>query len=60
MSSFIEYLKETKDEISHVSWPTQKQAISYTVLVVAISVVLALILALFDFAFSAALDWFIK
>ncbi len=58
--SFIEYLKDTKDEISHVSWPTQKQAITYTALVVGISVVLALLLALFDFAFGQALDWFIK
>lgn len=60
MSSFIKYLKDTKDEIAHVSWPTQKQAVTYTVLVIGISVVLALLLALFDFVFSYALDWFIQ
>ncbi len=60
MSSFIEYLKDTKDEISHVSWPTQKQAVTYTALVIGISIVLSLLLALFDFVFSYALDWFIQ
>lgn len=58
--SFIDYLKDTKDEISHVSWPTQKQAVTYTALVVGISIVLALLLGFFDFIFSYALDWFIQ
>jgi preprotein translocase SecE subunit len=60
MSRFIDYLKDTKDEIGHVSWPTQKQALTYTALVIGISVVLALFLSLFDFIFSYALDWFIQ
>lgn len=60
MSRFIDYLKDTKDEIGHVSWPTQKQAVTYTALVIGISVVLALFLALFDFIFSYVLDWFIQ
>ncbi len=60
MSRFIDYLKDTKDEVGHVSWPTQKQAVTYTALVIGISVVLSLFLALFDFIFSYALDWFIQ
>lgn len=60
MSSFIDYLKDTKEEIGHVSWPTQKQATVYTALVIGISVVVAIFLAAFDFIFSYALNWFIK
>jgi preprotein translocase subunit SecE len=60
MSNLIEYLKDTKDEILHVSWPTQKQALTYTALVIGISVVTALFLAAFDFIFGYALDWFVK
>ncbi len=60
MSRFIEYLKDTKDEVMHVSWPTQKQAATYTALVVGISVVVAVFLALFDYIFSLGLNWFIK
>jgi preprotein translocase SecE subunit len=60
MSRFIDYLKDTKDEVGHVSWPTQKQAVTYTALVIGVSIVFSLFLALFDFIFSYALDWFIQ
>lgn len=58
--SFINYLKETKDEVSHVSWPTHKQALTYTGLVIGISAVAAIFLAVFDFVFELGLNWFIK
>ena len=60
MSRFINYLKDTQAELKHVSWPTQKQSIIYTALVVGISVVVAILVGLFDFVFSRGLDWFIK
>ena len=60
MSNFIDYLKDTKDEISHVSLPTQKQAVTYTALVIGISAVVAVFLAVFDYLFGIGLDWFIK
>ncbi len=59
MSRFINYLKDTRVELAHVSWPTQKQAAVYTALVVAISLVIAVLLGLFDFLFARALDWFL-
>ena len=60
MSQFINYLKDTKNELKHISWPTQKQSIVYTALVVGISIVISLFVGLFDFVFSRGLDWFIK
>ena len=48
----VDYLRETKGELKHVSWPTKKQAIIFTVLVIIISVVTSLILSGFDFGFS--------
>jgi preprotein translocase subunit SecE len=50
-----EYIKETKAEMSHVSWPTRKQAISYTIMVIGVSVITALLLGLFDYIFSRLL-----
>jgi len=47
-----DYIKETKVELKHVTWPTRKQAIMYTVLVILVSVVVALLLGLFDYIFS--------
>ncbi len=59
MSRLVEYLKETKLELNHVSWPTQKQAAVSTVLVILISVITALFLGFFDFVFRTLLDTFI-
>ncbi len=55
--ALIEYLKETKAELKHVSWPTRKQAIALTVVVIAISIFTALFLGLFDTIFSTLLKW---
>ena len=50
-----EYIKETKAEMAHVTWPSRKQAISYAAAVVIVSVATALLLALFDLIFSRLL-----
>jgi preprotein translocase subunit SecE len=60
MSQFINYLKDTLAELKHVSWPTHKQAVVYSALVIAISILVALFIGAFDFGFSRGLDWFIK
>lgn len=60
MSGFINYLKDTIAEMKHVSWPTQKQSVVYTALVVVISIIVAILVGIFDFGFSKGLDWFIK
>ncbi len=60
MSRFIDYLKDTKAEVKHVSWPTQRQAMVFTVLVVVFSVAVALLLGLADFVFGEGLNWFIS
>ena len=58
MSRFVQYLKDTRGELKHVSWPTQRQTIIYTVLVIIISIFTAAFLGLFDFLFTEALNIF--
>jgi preprotein translocase subunit SecE len=50
-----EYIKETKGEMKHVTWPSKKQAINYSALVVGVSVVTALVLAIIDRIFNLGL-----
>ena len=50
-----EYLQETKVELAHVSWPTRKQAIAYSVVVIIVSFVTAFYLGAFDYLFSLIL-----
>jgi len=56
MKKFIEYIKAVRNELTHVSWPTRNQAILYTLLVIVISIVVALMLGAFDFLFTLGLE----
>lgn len=55
----INYIKDTRGELKHVSWPTKKQAIIFTTLVIVISFFTAMLLGFFDFVFSFLLETFI-
>jgi len=57
--SVISYLKETKGELSHVNWPTRRQSIVFSLVVIIISILTAFFLGLFDFIFSKILNIFI-
>jgi len=59
MSKLTEYLKETKGELKHVSWPTRNQAILFTVIVIVFSFVVAIFLGAFDYIFAMILKMFI-
>ncbi len=56
MGGLIQYLKDTREELRHVAWPTQTQTIVYTLLVAAISLGVAAYLGLFDFLFTTGLS----
>ncbi len=51
MSKISNFLKEIKAELSHVVWPTRKQTIYYTILVIVLSIVVAYFLGIFDYIF---------
>jgi preprotein translocase subunit SecE len=50
--SFIDYVRDTKGELKHVSWPTRKQAMAFTALVIVLSIAVSIYLGLFDFLFT--------
>ncbi len=56
---FIDYLKDTRAELRHVTWPTRRQAISYTIIVLVISIGTGLFLGLLDFVFAKVISRFI-
>ena len=49
---FINYLKDTRLEMRKVQWPTRREAVRFTVTIIAVSVGLALVLGGFDFVFT--------
>jgi preprotein translocase SecE subunit len=56
MGGLTQYLKDTREEMRHVAWPTQTQTIVYTLLVAAISLGIAAYLGLFDFLFTTGVS----
>jgi len=52
MKKLFNYFRETKGEMKHVTWPTRKQTIAYTSLVIFISIVIAIYLGVFDSIFT--------
>lgn len=49
----INYFKEVRAEMKHVTWPTRTQAIVYTAVVVAVSILTAFYLGLWDYLFTS-------
>jgi len=60
MVSPTEYFREVVRELKKVSWPSRKQTINKTMLVIAISILLAIYLGGLDFIFQKLAEMLIK
>jgi len=56
MKSIIKYLRNSKEELFKVTWPTKQQTINTTVLVVVFSAGIAAFLGGLDYGLSQLLD----
>ncbi len=54
-----DYLKSTKLEVKNVNWPTRRETIRFTLLVLAVSAAIAAYLGFLDFIFIKILEKFI-
>jgi preprotein translocase subunit SecE len=51
-NAIVRYFKETRAEIRKVSWPTREEATNLTVIVLAVTVVMAIFLGAVDYIFA--------
>lgn len=58
-NKLINFIKEARIELTKVNWPTKKQTVNYTLIVIGISVVVAIFLWGLDKIFSYFLEKFI-
>ena len=49
------YLKEVKLEMRKVDWPTQKEWVRHTIMVIVVALVVAVVLSVFDLTFTGIL-----
>jgi len=59
MQQFTQYLRDTLSEMKQVKWPTTYQTFIYSLLVIAISAIVALFLGAFDYVFSKVIQFII-
>lgn len=60
MNTFINYLKSVKMEMRHVVWPTKKEAINHSIIVILLSIIMAIIFYFSDLILTKLLDLLIK
>lgn len=53
--SIVSFLKETRSELRHVTWPTRTKAFIYTIIIILFSVGLGYMLGGFDAIFRVVL-----
>ncbi len=53
------YFKEVKVEMNKVNWPTKNETISYTLVVIGVSIVISAYLGALDFLFTSVLNFFL-
>ena len=59
MNKVINYIKESYNELVHkVSWPTQQELTSSTVVVMSASLIMAMVLFAIDFSFKSIVHFF--
>ena len=54
--SVTSYFKEVRSELRHVSWPNRRQVITYTAVVIGVSLAVAVYLGVLDYAFTAVIQ----
>ncbi len=58
-NQIVTFFKEARAELMKVNWPSKKQTINYTILVIGISIAGAIFLGSLDYFFSYLLKTFI-
>jgi len=59
VKKIVIFLKEVKMEMKKVNWPTKKETIRYTLIVIGISIAIAIYLGGLDFIFTTILNKFV-
>lgn len=60
VNKLIQYIKDSKTELKKVTWPTKKQTVNHTILVIGFSLAVATFLGILDFVFDLGLKELIQ
>ena len=51
-NKLVQYIKDSKSELKKVTWPSRKEVVNHTLLVIAFSLAMAIFLGAIDFGLS--------
>ena len=54
------FLREVRSELRKVAWPTQRETINLTIVVIALSIAVGLFLGGFDYVFQELFKWLLE
>lgn len=54
--TILQFVKEARDELKKVSWPSRQTTVRYTVIVIAASIAVAIIIGVVDYLLSLILE----
>lgn len=60
MPNIFNFLKEVREELYKVSWPTREQTIRYTILVILVAVVVGAFLGALDYVLTSVTAFLVK
>lgn len=60
MASPVTFLKETKDELKKVVWPTRQEVVRLTGVVILVSLIVGMFLGGLDFVFTKVMEVVVK
>ena len=55
-NKLVKYVKESKDELKKVVWPSKKETTKYTLLVIGVSLATAVFLGALDFGLNIVVE----
>jgi preprotein translocase subunit SecE len=58
--SLPQYIRESRDELRKVVWPTRRETVNHTLLVIGISLAVAAFLGAIDFGLTKLLEVFLQ
>jgi preprotein translocase subunit SecE len=59
-NAIVRYLRETRAELSKVTWPSRQEALNLTIIVLITVIVSSLVLGSFDYLFSQLFTYIIS
>ena len=60
MNALVKYIRDSRQELRKVSWPTREQTINSTLLVIAVSIAIAAFLGVADYGLNKLLEYLLQ